>query len=140
MSLETWKAEYYPIRASECKKKDALAHSKLKWQGLKPANLAKHGVTLDATWRRIRDDTSRAFLLDGSTCALCKHYHKKGLDSSYADDRCDKCPLAKARNNVPCDAKYRGDDDARGGPYMSFIKTGNPVSMIRFLNKAEAFK
>lgn len=140
MSLQSWKAEYYPIEARDCKKEDALAHSQKKWQGLKPANLEKHGVKFNEASRSVIDDTFRVLTIDGSSCALCKHYHKKGPGSSYADDRCDKCPLAKARNNVPCDAKYRGDDEARGGPFMSFIKTKNPVSMIRFLNKAEAFK
>jgi hypothetical protein len=35
MSLESWKAEFYPIPADEVKKKDALAHSLRKWEGLR---------------------------------------------------------------------------------------------------------
>lgn len=38
MSLETWKAEYYPISARETKQAQATAHSFKKWEGLRREN------------------------------------------------------------------------------------------------------
>lgn len=42
MSIESWKAEFYPVPAEDCPQndKDMLAHAKLKWSGLTPEILA----------------------------------------------------------------------------------------------------
>ena len=32
MSIATWIGEFYPVRAQECPKEDALRHSILKWR------------------------------------------------------------------------------------------------------------
>ena len=36
MSIRTWKEEFYPKRAQETTKAEALDHSILKWVGLRP--------------------------------------------------------------------------------------------------------
>jgi site-specific DNA-cytosine methylase len=50
MSVETWKAEFYPVGArvaAEAGPVDAAEHSRRKWTGFLPRNLKQHGVTFD---------------------------------------------------------------------------------------------
>ena len=138
MSLETWKAEYYPVTARECKKEDALTHSQRKWEGLKAANLAKHHVYFDLGRRAVREPTgSKRLIVNDESCALCIHFHS---GDNHADNRCDCCPVAKARRGIPCDAKYKSDTEGRGGPFITFVRNLNPAPMIRLLKKAEGFQ
>ena len=93
MSVESWIEEYYPVLAANVPKESALAHSYLKWCGLLPENLCKHGVT-------VVDYKVGDVSIDSSSCALCKHY----LYSA-----CSGCPLASidaAGNFNGCDAEY----------------------------------
>ena len=49
MSIATWKKEFYsPI--SKCPKSKAAAHSLKKWIGLRPENLAKHGLEAERSF------------------------------------------------------------------------------------------
>lgn len=84
MSLETWKAECYPVEAKDCPKGKhlCLAHSLRKWIGLKPDALKKHGVFVND--RSNLECEASIFPIDASTCALCKQYDPSD---------CYQCPL-----------------------------------------------
>ena len=125
MSLATWKEEFYPVRACDVPKKDAVAHSLQKWIGLRKKNLDKHGCRLSIGWNAqlIDDINPGMFAIDNRSCALCHHY----LDSEDEAGGCAFCPLKKLLG-VPCDAD--------GQPYRVFCKTNDPEPMIAALEKA----
>lgn len=90
MSLDTWKAEFYPVRAIDCPEEDAVRHSVMKWCGLTAENLERHGLKQLSGGREIGDiegGFSLPYLkINDSTCALCQ-YH-------YDDDAlCPACPF-----------------------------------------------
>ena len=93
MSLDTWKAEFYPVEAEKVKKRDALAHSLQKWLGLRPGNLWKHKVWRPGSAIRIEDCYAELWI-GGDTCALCAHY----LNT--------KCPLGNCTDDFGCRAPY----------------------------------
>ena len=121
MSLQTWKNEFYPIPADKCRKKDAVVHSLRKWIGFRPENLARHEMgVLDIMGRGP---------LGADGCALCHKFE-------FGD--CELCPLALARDGVPCnDANDEYGEDSES-PYSHFLDNGDPEPMIAFLEKALA--
>lgn len=122
MTLKTWKKIYYPVEANVPKTDaDALKHSLLKWQGLRPAAMQSHGVELNplyALW--LTDDTDDESLrLSSGTCALCQlHVH----------NRCTSCPLYAVRS-VACDIL----EDA---PWRVFVSDHDPEPMITLIEQA----
>ena len=120
MSLDTWKAKFYQIPADKCKKKDATAHSILKWSGLKKSELRKHGVTNYVYF--ISDEQGHELAIDGGACALCTFHWRSETDYR---DKCFQCPGVIA-NGYPC-------DDA----YGAYIETGKTATMMRWLKKIE---
>lgn len=122
MSLKTWRAEFYPTAASKCSKKDAVAHSLRKWQGLTKTNLKKHGLVTDGS--AVHDTGLATFYVDDRSCALCSHYY---VDYRYVDE-CEGCPLL-AHNGVPCFSQ-----NARGkNLYYAFLQHKDAKPMIRAL-------
>ena len=119
MSLETWKAEFYPVDAS--KAEDPLAHSLRKWEGL--SQLEAHG--LRQYGGMLEDSDGLVFYFDSDTCALC-HKHVES-------ERCQTCPLAIARGGVPCD-EPRSDEQA--SPYMVGTRDRDPAPMLHWLRLA----
>lgn len=145
MSLETWKAEFYPKRAGKTTKEEAVAHSLAKWIGLRPDNLAKHGVEVDKEKCivEIGDEPSEEFVqVSGGTCALCYHYHDDEEESVLIDDEepedwCGKCPLKLARGGIPCDERSDDEiDDCEDSPWYRYTTTRDPEPMIFWLQKA----
>lgn len=123
MSLKTWKAEFYPKPASRVSKKDALAHSLRKWEGLKRANLKKHSLKRAAFgWRVLGDENDNRIEIDADTCALCTHYIKGSFEN------CVECPLYAVRAE-----NCYGTD---GSPYSEFTDNGDARPMIRLIKKA----
>ena len=102
MSLDSWKKEFYPEPANECSYDQALEHSILKWTGLLPENLEKHGmVRLDNCIESLSRDGW--LLIGGDSCALCRyHYSPKNL---CWDDE-DPCPIVSVTEET-CDADYK---------------------------------
>ncbi len=96
MSLETWKARYYPIPADQTTKSDALFHSLRKWTGLLPAALAEHG--LSSEHGNVVEVAGRhdALGISAGTCALCWRF----LGPSSG---CSECPL-RLHLGMRCDA------------------------------------
>jgi hypothetical protein len=124
MSIKTWMAEFYPVSASKFsrgyqpvkevglhKNIEMLNHSILKWTGLLPQNIKKHGVyhapgaaaIFESMEEWIRGSARRGDVMSFSsaTCALCqKHFdHNRPLDQIP----CWSCPLYKHRG-ANCDA------------------------------------
>lgn len=136
MSLETWKAEFYPIAACDTKEEDAITHSLQKWKGLTPYNLTKHNVRLtDYAWvidpETSEPNRSTGLKVDGDSCSLCHHFLLSG--DEYEDSACETCPLYKARDGVACDQER---DDEEEAPWYEFrSETANPTPMIFWLEK-----
>lgn len=116
MSLQTWKAEFYPIEAEDVPKVDALAHSLRKWEGLLPENLKRHAVYLE--YANVRDQNEN-FPIDASTCALCIYYSNWPV--------CQKCPIWEQNQNR-C-------DESSSSVYTLFEANDDPNPMIQLLRK-----
>ena len=119
MSIETWKAEFYPVPADdESLDTDVkrVEHSLRKWEGLTPENMAKHGASLDAFGGPVvvtSNNDGKRLRIDSSTCALCEEH----LDAPT----CPTCPLAI----------YLGDMcDGADMPFRDFVSDHNPHTMI----------
>lgn len=133
MSLETWKAEFYPVSAGSKSwgKLKALEHSLKKWRGLRKKNLDKHGVTkeLDSSDLNYSENgVDWTFFVDARSCALCKLY----LPKEGQEGTCSKCPLFEARGRR-CD---RADVPLGVSPYRDFKEYSNPEPMIKLIEKA----
>lgn len=120
MSLETWKAEFYPVEAISVPEDQAVEHSLQKWYGLRKENLKRHGVR--HTGVNITDDAGKQLAINGHSCALCRHHPE-----------CTGCPLVRV-HGVPCDE----DGDMPLSPYVRFIDAGDPEPMIEILELALA--
>ena len=130
MSLATWKKEFYPIEASEVKKKDALDHSIRKWRGLSAASLKKHRVGKDLGDRTLFDmgENVEWFTINTTRCALCKHYYIS------VHGHCTGCPLFTVNKGTRCDEGATGEANS---PYHHFIKFNDPKPMLKLLRKAK---
>lgn len=141
MSLESWKQEFYPMKANQTSVDDALDHSIRKWEGLQPENLAKHGVHL---WRQYSAGFYRVVeigqeghpehdrvRIDASTCALCIHFD---YDSGSLNG-CGDCPLGQVRG-VPCTERTEAEEN-RISPWGSFLQCGDPQPMLVQLRRAK---
>jgi len=101
MSLATWKEEFYPVDAGACPRDQALEHSILKWTGLLPENLEKHGVRKRASY--IEDSEEKDWLsIDANSCALCKHYYISTYGCSH---EVNTCPIVRVTGTT-CDKQY----------------------------------
>ena len=95
MGLTEWIRKYYPSKASECTKTEALQHSRQKWHGLKPENLKEFGCEiLDGEVGLCVIDSNfihnEKFRFGGSTCSLCQIYRDcQGCPIRNAGARCD---------------------------------------------------
>ena len=102
MSLETWKAEFYPTEPTkEMTPLEAAQHSLTKWQGATPTNCAKHGVEYGAhaiTPSSLTRKWFDEFSFTGTTCALCEVFYDEDKYTCAPveepeDDPCFRCPL-----------------------------------------------
>lgn len=141
MSLESWKAECYPIPADQTEESEAGAHSLRKWEGALPAMLEKHGVMYSGTYILAKgEEDLDNFAFTSEDCSLCHHYFDADLNlsdyvgddlSSYAkyhQDQCRNCPLAIVRGGIPCDNRREDEDES---PYHS-----SPEVMVKWLRLA----
>lgn len=129
MSLETWKAEFYPEEAHDASERGdsaAVKHSMRKWVGLSPANLEKHGMVTSEIDSHIfeQKDHEKVFRTHAGTCALCE---------LYVRNKCKDCPLTKARG-VSCDDER---DDEEVSPWYEWAHMQNPFPMTYWLNLAK---
>ena len=125
MSLESWKAEFYPIEASDVRfTKEAIRHSLKKWQGLTKENLEKHGVVKKGDDRLYDGIEKWPFHIDCFSCALCQLFNDE-------NNECHECPLNRFLG-YSCDER-----EEIYGPYSHWMDSGDPQIMIDALQKLE---
>lgn len=127
MSLKTWTDEFYPKRPSKRMSKiTAIRHSLLKWTGLLPENLRKHGLKKNRKSIQEIGDGHDWFIIGGDSCALCVKYANE--NDHPVRSVCENCPLYKNLNDTPCDEK---DEN----PYFVWAIRGDPKPMIKALKE-----
>ena len=145
MSLETWKAEFYPVDARNVPKHLAINHSLQKWIGMRPSNLARHQVCLERSgpvfiYDGIAGDSAEfqvKLRINGRSCALCYWYLKDGYD----EELCTECPLYQLRG-ASCDQRKTTPDNAEDfspcfSPWEEMTANNNVEPMIQLLTQAE---
>lgn len=138
MSDESWIKEFYPVDAGRfIGTNDWLAglkHSLQKWTGLRPKNLAKHGLHLDGHVLKNKDDDI-CFIIASTTCALCV----MSLTDRY-NIYCPRCPLYEAHGDRNCDytapPEALEDEWEDTSPFADLTIRGNPEPMITLIEKA----
>jgi len=124
MSIQTWKKEFYSSSAKSTSKKNSIAHSLRKWQGLTKANIKKHDLIKDGACLESSDESIAYFSVDSDSCALCEKY----MDHFRADDNpCFLCPLYNLLGKA-C-------DKGNSSPYVIWWDTCNAKPMINALKK-----
>lgn len=125
MSIETWKAEFYPRPAQAISEEDALDHSIRKWEGLQPDALEKHVlfVVKNLIWEISSRPSSHK--VGRKDCALCVQYLVK---VNHLDDCCERCPIFKFRGSACCEGV--------GNPWYAFMK-GNAAPMLDLLRQVK---
>jgi hypothetical protein len=134
MSLAEWKKKFYPIPANMVSKKDALAHSLKKWEGLLSRNLKKFNLEIvDSTlYSDIGEDEEDELRIDSDSCALCNWY----MDIP-GKRYCENCPLYKIRKGIACDDK---SETEKFSPYGTFYRNNDARPMYNLLKKASEKK
>ena len=131
MSLDTWKAEFYKVDAQRVAPKNAADHSILKWRGLHPSNLKKHGLNM-SDGILCDNHNRRALKINEDTCALCEHHARPG---------CITCPLFAVRGGFACDR--RSPDEINRElltPYHALKHTDDPRPMLLWLRRARKWQ
>lgn len=144
MSLETWKAEFYPVPASsftaETSTIDLVEHSLRKWIGLREENLRKHGISTNRWYREIACTESvndPPLQIDSTTCALCVVAEEKHKKEDYAaPSMCKHCILTKLRNGLQCDEVHILES---ASPWSIWLRSADPEPMIKLLKEAVEF-
>lgn len=141
MSLESWKAEFYPVPADSLKSATDLEvakHSLQKWIGLRKSNLEKHGVKragcdlIESSVDSSSSDYRFYAIAASSHCSLCVRF----LNTSHPKDKCADCPLYQARGDYRCDRTTSREGIS---PWSEYRANGNPEPMILALVKTVAF-
>lgn len=123
MGIGSWKKEHYKGRVRDAARGPmrATEHSLVKWKGLRPAVLAKHGLQAFED-HLVNDKGATVFEVGAENCALCMYDdHIKDPLLLYS---CDACPLYQATLMKCAHPK---------SPYMHWYRTGDPEYMIRCL-------
>lgn len=129
MSVVSWKQEFYPVDASQCKTwGEAVQHSILKWSGLRPEALENHEVRLKNGEVFSENDY---FSFRESTCALCEVAEMR-CASRGKDNWCNECVLSESRGGFSCDVAKPGE---RISPWKAMVFENNPKPMIEALDK-----
>ena len=139
MSMKTWRAQYYPTPAENCRTAwtnatnsreelnaniAAVRHSLCKWQGLLPANLKRHQCKKN-NFAHIRGYRGAAALaIDTDSCALCQIHRDEYL---YGLESCGDCPIVALLGH-----SCTGNDER---PYEIWQETGDPAPMIKVLRR-----
>jgi hypothetical protein len=134
MSLQTWKDEFYPVRAKDCPIEDAIDHSIRKWEGMRQENIDKHGIKLvSGVLESVPFDMKEVLYINASTCALCHYYAKEG---PYG---CAACPITAYKKSR--DESVTGDPC--GNAYMwgigrrLLVPHRDPTVMIELLKNTK---
>ena len=126
MSLESWKKEFYSVPADKVAKKDALAHSLRKWEGLTKAALRKHKISRCGDTIG-EEELNEYFPIDSSTCALCEAFHEELPGEAIRS--CGSCPL------VGLSEQEEGDSGCTK-EYLAWFANHRLAPMLALLRKA----
>lgn len=126
MSLETWKAEFYPIPAEYVSTDDALHHNLALWIGIRQENLDKHDVIYHSHAVYDRAHINSPFPMDSATSALCKQH----------SDTCTTCPIYDVKFKASGCKQLSGCSAA----YSIFLKEDTPEPMIDLLQQTINFQ
>ncbi len=128
MSIESWKREFYSIKAKEFAanhtQEECLDHCIKKWEGLSKENVERHWLKIDG--RKIVDESGEDFHPVASNCSLCV---KSSI--SEEDACCNKC-IIKQTMGQTCSEKNRIGSDSLD-PWRSWTKQENPKLMQELL-------
>lgn len=128
MSLETWKARYYLISATNLyfagreltdkqREISTLHHSLRKWKGLLASNLKRHKLRL-ICFNSLTGGNGRDFYIDSDSCSLC---------ALYLRSDCINCPISKNYEKTECNMKSEA--------WKAWCSDNNPKPMIARLKK-----
>lgn len=123
MSLDSWKAEYYPVPARECAPGESVAHSLKKWRGLTPESLMQNNVGIIDRYILVQNKGQGSLKIDSDTCALCVNFYDDDAEDGRDFNPCESCPIYELLGR-PCAEEYG-----------KFLDNGNPYPMIRILEK-----
>jgi hypothetical protein len=135
MSIESWKAEFYPMETRDTLEVEAIQHSLTKWVGLMSQNLSKHGLIFNSFTGNINEDNetevdpSNNFSISYSTCSLCYHYYDKEENMEQSKEPCYPCPIFQLINR-PCTTRGL---IGKLSPFDYWVMEGNPLPMISLL-------
>ena len=137
MSLVTWIAEFYPVRASQADHDPLVAAeaSLLKWRGLTRANLDKHELHQQRNYivgQKGGDD----FFIDDNSCSLCCYSHILEHGPEVGD--CLKnCPLGHMIDlkSTEEERKDLDEDCTCIEEFRTFLNTYDPYPMIEALEE-----
>lgn len=136
MTMETWKAEFYPVPAdTPMTDIEALEFSIQKWKGYRKENLDRHGLEVDPYCNadivqldyneRLSGQLGRPayrkvayFSFNSDTCPLCHIF-------LYANNNCSACVITK-QLGMACHG-------FKGSAYREFRYSGDPEPMIKLL-------
>lgn len=143
MSIETWKAEFYPIPVGSPEYRQhmlstvrterdlaaaTLAHSLHKWRGFKIDMVRKHGGRFRKPGELVFRD-GFTVMAGTDTCALCVEFRTSYILGTSAS-RCSSCPLTQKDPSMECGRTPFGKD-----PWSIWCHSGNAQPMITFLEK-----
>lgn len=137
MSLDTWKAEFYPCSAHAMETAspvDVVQHSLNKWRGMRIENLTRHNCEAN----EIRDiackETDSWLGISGGSCSLCQAYMGKNPDENTPT--CSMCPLYIVREGNACDKPSLTEGIS---PWSRWRLQSDPEPMIMWLEKTLAY-
>lgn len=146
MSVSSWKAEFYPIKAAGAIDTPLIAtqHCIRKWEGLHRRNREAHALvpieTLDVgQYRTLQDRHHNDEAIDviDETCALCAWTQVETADDSWDKHPCDTCPLSIVRGGHACTHNIPGEET--DSPYTTYIMDGDVEPMLLWLHRTEAY-
>ena len=127
MSLTTWIEEFAPGGINRAKTTttdtEDTQWSLQKWKGLRPENLAKHGVDKGSN---VINDIDTELEINSTSCPLC---------TTYVPNGCVGCPLYVARDGLNC-YEDQNVEPYEIGPYREWVMNGDPEPMIALLERA----
>lgn len=130
MSIESWKAEFYPETAIDVANRgneiECIEHSIQKWNGLSEENLNAHEVQKNSSLLFDIDDNHQ-FELDATSCSLCEFTEIRYNDVDEEADFCNHCPIVKATGKE-CNVQWN-----------QFVYKDNPKPMQELLQQTLEF-
>lgn len=104
MTIQSFKDEHYKVSASDIAENgsdiEICDHALIKWKGLLPENMQKHGLMKEGECIVEKDNLDSVFSIDSDSCSLCKTY----LDYEL-EHECEDCPIKKKKGR-DCELEY----------------------------------